>query len=122
MVFLPWRMPYNDEQFRELVARVGAFYITQKKMRKAQDTIETALTNGSSINDPRRRAYLAAVQQYFSEFEREARKQLKFVDKRLEDVSQVQFNLTAERNVAVRRIEATQQVLYALSTLHDAKS
>ncbi len=117
MVFLPWRMPYNERRFRELVGRVGAFYITQKKMRKAQDTIETALQNGSIVNDSQQRAYLQVVQQYFSQFEREARKQLKFVDKRLENVSQVHFNLTAERNVAVRRIEATQEVLTQLTSL-----
>ncbi len=110
-------MPYNDGRFRELVGRVGAFYITQKKMRTAQDTIETALKNDSIVNDSQQRAYLQTVQQYFTEFEREARKQLSSLDKRIENVSQVHFNLTAERNVAVRRIEATQQVLTQLTTL-----
>ncbi len=120
MVFFLWRMPYNDGEFREFVARVGAFYITRKKMRKAQDEIETALKNGSVPNDSQRKAYLQTVQRYFSEFEREARGQLKSVDKRLENVSQVHFNLTAERGVAVRRIEATQDVLNQLTSLDRA--
>lgn len=117
MVLLLWRMPFNDEQFRELVVRVGAFYITRNKMRKAQDNMETVLENGSVPNDSQRKAYLQTVRHYFSEFEREARSQLKSVDKRLENVSQVHFNLTAERGVAVRRIEATQDVLTQLTSL-----
>ena len=113
-------MPYNDGQFRELVARVGTFYITRKKMRKAQDLMEAALKNGSLPNQQERCAYLQTVRQYFNEFEREARGQLKSVDKRLENVSQVHFNLTAERGVAVRRIEATQEVLRDLGSLENA--
>ncbi len=119
MVFLTWRMPYNENQFRELVARVGEFYITHKKMRKAQDKIEAALRNGSAQDPSEQRTYLQAVRQYFTEFDREARKQLRSVDQRLENVNQVHFNLTAERGVAVRRIEATQNVLRELSALND---
>jgi hypothetical protein len=39
------------------------------------------------------------------------------VDRRLEHVNQVHFNLAAERAVAVKRIEATQGVLHALTGL-----
>ena len=53
----------------------------------------------------------ARCEQYFSGFEREARAHLRDVDKRLEGLNQVNFNLTAERGVAVKRIEATQGVL-----------
>jgi hypothetical protein len=100
-------------EFRAFVARVGEFYITDKAMKNAQKAIEAALTAG----EPDERAcaeYLAAVRRYFSGFEREARAHLRDVDKRLEHVNQVHFNLTAERGVAVRRIEATQAVLQDL--------
>ncbi len=104
-------MPNDD--FRALVARVGEFYITDKAMKNAQKNIEAALAGG----DPDERArteYLAAVRRYFTGFEKEARAHLRDVDKRLEHVNQVHFNLTAERGVAVRRIEATQAVLQEL--------
>jgi hypothetical protein len=103
----------HDSDFRALVARVGEFYITDKAMKSAQKSIEAALAAGEP--DERTRAdYFAAVRRYFTGFEREARTHLRDVDKRLEHVNQVHFNLTAERGVAVRRIEATQAVLQDL--------
>jgi hypothetical protein len=39
------------------------------------------------------------------------------VDRRLAKVSQLQFNLTAERGVAARRVEVTQGVLARLLEL-----
>ncbi len=103
----------SDSEFRALVSRVGEFYITDKAMKQAQKTMEAALAEGAA--DERARAgYIEAVRRYFTGFEREARSHLRDVDKRLEQVNQVQFNLTAERGVAVRRIEATQAVLQDL--------
>jgi hypothetical protein len=102
-----------DSDFRALVARVGEFYITDKAMKNAQRSIEAALAAGEP-DERTRSEYLAAVRRYFTGFEREARSHLRDVDKRLEHVNQVQFNLTAERGVAVRRIEATQAVLQDL--------
>lgn len=110
-----------SERFRALVARVGEFYVTDKAMKTAQKKIETALAGGT----PDRRAqdeYLAAVRRYFSGFEREARSHLRDVDKRLEHVNQVHFNLTAERGVAVRRIEATQSVLQDVDYVSNAEN
>jgi hypothetical protein len=105
----------DNDPFRALVARVGAFYITDKTMKAAQKKIEEVLARADA--GPAERAeYLTAVQRYFTGFEREARAHLRTVDKRLEHVNQVHFNLTAERGVAVRRIEATSAVL---SALHD---
>jgi len=100
----------EDPQFLQLVERVGRFYLTDKAMKGAQKTIEIAIAAGDLSADERRK-YLHAVRRYFTGFEREARGHLRDVDKRLEHVNQVQFNLTAERGVAVRRIEATQEVL-----------
>ena len=111
-------MPESAE-FRALVARVGEFYITDKAMKHAQKKMEVALAAGDA-EDRERREYLAAVRRYFTGFEREARSHLRDVDKRLEHANQVQFNLTAERGVAVRRIEATQAVLEELDGVADA--
>jgi hypothetical protein len=62
-------------------------------------------------------AYLAAARRYFVGFEREAREHLREVESRLAKVSQLQFNLTAERGVAARRVAATQGVLSRVAEL-----
>ncbi len=103
-----------------LVARVGEFYLTDKAMKQAQRKMEAALAAGEATTRERDE-YLAAVRRYFTGFEREARSHLRDVDKRLEHVNQVHFNLTAERGVAVRRIEATQAVLQELDGVADAR-
>lgn len=103
-----------------LVAHVGEFYITDKAMKRAQNSIERAL-DGGSLSEMQKTEYLAAVERYFSAFQREARAHLRDVDRRLEHVNQVHFNLTAERGVAVRRIEATQAILAELSSVENAK-
>jgi len=85
-------------------------------MQRAQHAATDALARGAL--DQRARAnYLAAVRRYFAGFEREAREHLRDVDRRLEHLNQVQFNLTAERGVAVKRIEATQAVLGDLDAM-----
>jgi hypothetical protein len=108
------------DEFRALVSRVGEFYVTDKAMKSAQKKIEAAIEAGTAD----RRAqdeYLAAVRRYFTGFEREARAHLRDVDKRLEHINQVHFNLTAERGVAVRRIEATQSVLQDAERVADTE-
>lgn len=111
----------NDpEDLRALVCRVGEFYVTDKAMKTAQKKIEAALEAGTA-GEREREEYAAAVRRYFTGFEREARAHLRDVDKRLEHVNQVHFNLTAERGVAVRRIEATQGVLAELDRVARAE-
>ena len=53
----------------------------------------------------------------FHGFQKEARAQLRDVEKRLEQVNQATFDLTAERGVAVKRIEATEGVLRDVGAL-----
>lgn len=84
--------------------------MTDRTMRNAQKTIETLLASGEP-SPAEAHAYLDAVRRYFTGFEREARAHLRDLDKRLEHVNQVHFNLTAERAVAARRIDATRSVL-----------
>jgi hypothetical protein len=103
-----------DAALAELVARIGAFHVTDRSMKRAQHEIQAAIASGS-VDDRSRAAYLAAARRYFESFNGEARAHLRDVDRRLEHVNQVHFNLAAERGVAVKRIEATQAVLSALS-------
>ena len=105
-----------DAALLELVARVGAFHITQRAMKRAQRAIEAAIGDGA-IDEAMRATYLDAVQRYFEGFDAEARAHLRDVDRRLERANQVHFNLTAERGVAVKRIEATGSILDALRGL-----
>ena len=79
-------------------------------MKRAQTQMEAALAH-SDVDEKTKNAYLKEVRRYFAAFENEARAHLRRVDKRLEHVNQVHFNLTAERGAAVRRIEATRGVL-----------
>jgi hypothetical protein len=57
------------------------------------------------------------VIRYFSGFAREAQAHLRDVERRLAKVSQLQFNLTAERGVAAKRVEITQGVLSKVAEL-----
>lgn len=105
-----------DPSLLDVVARVGAFHITDRTMRRSQRAIESAIDKGT-VDDATRAAYLRDVRRYFEAFDREAREQLRDVDRRLERTNQVHFNLTAERGVAVKRIEGTQGVLNAIGSL-----
>jgi hypothetical protein len=104
------------ERLRALVATVGAFYIKDRAMDRAHKAIERALAAGEPP-PAEIRAYVAATRRYFGGFHREAQAQLKYVDRELERLYQRQFNLTAERGVAARRVEATQGVLSSLAEL-----
>lgn len=102
-----------DASLARLTAQIGAFHITDAAMRRAQQRIEAAIARGD-VDASETRSYLAAARRYFASFDREARAHLRDVDRRLTRANQVVFNLTAERGVAVKRIEATSAVLAAL--------
>jgi transposase len=110
-----------DSALRQLVERVGAFHITDRALKRSQGSIEAAIARGD-VDDTTRAAYLREVRRYFEGFDREAREQLRDVDRRLERINQVHFNLTAERGVAVKRIEGTRGVLEALGALDGVTS
>ena len=102
----------------DLAARVGAFHITDRAMKRAQTDVERELAAGA-VDAAAQRAYLAAVRRYFDGFSKEARRNLRDVDRRLEEINQVHFNLTAERGVAVKRIEATEAILHDLTAIEE---
>lgn len=90
-------------------------------MKRAQREAE-AMLRGGNLDAQGCERYLRAVRGYFDAFEREARAHLRDVDRRLEHASQVHFNLSAERGVAVKRIEATQSVLSDVRSVEDSKT
>jgi len=99
-----------------LAATVGAFHVTDRALRAAQARVERALAAGD-VDDAEARAYLAAVRRYFEPYEREAQAQLRHVDRELERLYLLQYNLTAERGVVVKREEAVRGVLDAVAEL-----
>ena len=99
-----------------LAATVGAFHVTDRALRAAQARVERALAAGE-VDDAEARAYLAAVRRYFEPYEREAQAQLRHVDRELERLYLLQYNLTAERGVVVKREEAVRGVLDAVAEL-----
>lgn len=107
---------FDTQRLRALVTSVGGFYIRDRAMMREQKKMEAVLKERAPT-DVEARAYLAAARAYFAGFEREARAHLKQVDRELEKLYQVQFNLTAERGVAQRRVEATQGVLSSIEEI-----
>jgi hypothetical protein len=105
-----------DAALAALAAHVGGFHITDRTMKRAQEVVAAAIAAGD-VDERTRDAYLSAVRHYFDGFQKEARVHLRDVDKRLEQTNQVAFNLTAERGVAVKRIEATEGVLRDVGAL-----
>jgi hypothetical protein len=105
-----------DAALAALATHVGGFHITDRAMKRSQEDVAAAIAAGD-VDDRTRDAYLSAVRHYFNGFQREARAHLRDVDKRLEQINQVAFNLTAERGVAVKRIEATEGVLRDVGAL-----
>jgi hypothetical protein len=104
------------ERLAALVAATAAFHVTDKAMRAAQQRIERALAAGDA-DEAATRGYLDAVRRYFEPYEREAQGQLRHVDRELERLYLQQFNLTAERGVVAKRMEAVRGVLDALAEL-----
>ena len=99
-----------------LAARVAEFHLTDRAMLRAQQSFAAALERGEP-SAAETSAYLRAVRTYFAGFARDADAQLASVDRELERLYQRQYNLAAERGVAVKRVEAVQGVLGVLAEL-----
>ncbi|GAC1658052.1 MAG: hypothetical protein NVS4B13_00340 [Candidatus Elarobacter sp.] len=106
----------EQDRLAALAATVGAFHVTDRVLRGAQDRIERALAAGA-VDDAAARAYLDAVRRYFEPYQHEAHGQLRHVDRELERLYQLQYNLTAERGVVAKRAEVVRGVLEALAEL-----
>ncbi len=101
----------------ELHGDVARFYVRDRTLRRAQTAFGEVLQGSGPLDAAAVKTYLDAVARYFAAFEREAHAHLKDVEARLSRVAQLQFNLTAERGVAARRVEATGAVLGRLQKL-----
>lgn len=110
-------MPVDAARLRALHATVSGFYVRDRRLLRAQRDVGKILERGKPISDRTARRYLTAVERYFSGFSSEAQTQLAKLERRLAQVSQLQYNLTAERGVAVKRVAATQGVLSTIAEL-----
>lgn len=99
-----------ENDVRSLHALVGSFHLRERAIVRAHEEMTRLLASGEPDAMQIAR-YTAAVHRYFQGFAREAREHLEDVDKRLGRVSQVQFNLAAERGVTVKRLDAVRDVL-----------
>jgi hypothetical protein len=104
-------MAVDRQTLSALAADAEQFYVRDRRFARAQATMRALLAGEGDIPEAQVDEYLAEVQRYFGGFEREARAHLSDVERRLTKVSQVQFNLAAERGVAERRVSVTQGVL-----------
>jgi hypothetical protein len=104
-------------RLRALHETIAGFYARDRKLLRAQRDLGKLLERNKPISERAARRYLDAVERYFSEFSGEAQTQLAKLERRLAEVSQLQYNLTAERGVAVKRVAATQGVLATIAEL-----
>ena len=111
-------MPVDVAALQALVSLADAFYITQRRMKNEQQRMRELLDH-RSVSEEEAQRYVSAINDYFKSFEREIRAHLNSLDGRLAKAYQVQFNLTAEREVAVKRMEATRAVIAAAGRVGD---
>jgi hypothetical protein len=113
-------MPRPDvAQVRDLARIVGAFYVRDAALTKAQRAVDAAFAAGEPT-EAQVATYLAAVERYFTAFAREADAQLRRADKELERLYQLQYTATAERGVAAKRVEAVRDVLARIGSVAPA--
>jgi hypothetical protein len=106
----------STDRLRDFADRVATFHITDRAMLRAHKAFTDALARGTP-SGAEVAAYLRAARTYFAGFARDADAQLASVDRELERLYQRQYNLAAERGVAVKRIEGVQGVLVTLAEL-----
>ncbi len=107
-------------RLQALVDDVASFYVRDRALLRAQAKMTELLAAAGEPPAAETEAYLAAIRRYFVGFDREAHEHLRDVERRLAKTSQLQFNLTAERGVAARRVTATQGVLSQIAECADA--
>jgi hypothetical protein len=94
----------------ELLALVDAFHITDRRLLRARAALDR------DGGDQAEQAFRKTAQRYFEALAREAEDHVAEVDRRLDDAYQRQFNLSAERAVAERRLQGAREVLRALDS------
>jgi hypothetical protein len=111
-------MIVNLEELQRLVDDVGAFIIRDRTMKREQEEmckhLLAAQTEGKGLSTEQVARYRTSVQRYFAKFNAESTRHLRDIDRRLEQLAQLQANAVAERGVAARRTELTLKVLTSL--------
>jgi hypothetical protein len=110
-------VPADAARLRALHEAIAGFYVHDRTLLRAQSDLGKLLEREKPVPEQAVRRYLDAVERYFSSFSGEAQTQLAKLERRLAEVSQLQYNLTAERGVAVKRVAATQGVLTVVAEL-----
>ena len=93
-----------EADLRTLYERAAAFHFSEAAIRSLHERVGKALDAGAPTREMEE-AYRAALRRYFAGFETQTRAQLRDLDRRLAELAQAQLNFTAERNVAVKRLE-----------------
>jgi len=87
---------------------VDSFHITDRKLLRARKALAERADQAHIA------AFRKEAQRYFAALQREAEEHMRSVDRRLDDLYQLQYNLQAERAVAQRRGEGARELLEAL--------
>ncbi len=93
-----------EADLRTLHERASAFHFSEAAIRSLHDRVGKALDTGAPTREMEE-AYRRALRRYFAGFDVQTRAQLRDLDRRLAELAQAQLNFTAERNVAVKRLE-----------------
>jgi hypothetical protein len=91
-----------------LLALIDEFHITDRSLRGARERVRRG--EGAAAVE----ALVRAAAKYFGDMAAESEHHLAQLDRKLDDLYQRQYNLQAERSVAVRRRDGARRVLDAL--------
>jgi hypothetical protein len=97
-----------------LLALIDEFHITDRGLRGARERVRR---DGDSAAVE---ALMRAAAKYFGDMASESEHHLAQLDHKLDDLYQRQYNLQAERGVAVRRRDGALRVLDALDELRSS--
>ncbi|MDH2910611.1 MAG: hypothetical protein PXZ07_11035 [Candidatus Eremiobacteraeota bacterium] len=93
-----------EADLRTLYERADGFHFSESTIRSLHERVGKALEGGSPTREMEVE-YRRALLRYFASFDTQTRMQLRDLDRRLAELAQAQLNFSAERNVAVRRLE-----------------
>lgn len=93
---------------QNVLQMVDSFHITDRKLARARRALD------ASAGPAEVAAFRREAQRYFRVLQREAEEHMRSVDRRLDDLYQLQYNLQAEHAVAQRRRDSARELLEAL--------
>ncbi|MDQ6780505.1 MAG: hypothetical protein M3Z37_05045 [Candidatus Eremiobacteraeota bacterium] len=93
---------------QNVLQMVDSFHITDRKLMRARKALEGGAGPAEVA------VFCREAQRYFRVLQREAEQDMRSVDRRLDDLYQLQYNLQAEHAVAQRRRDGARELLEAL--------